>query len=59
MLPDDPRHGTNNGYNNLGCRCQPCRDAHNARQQRYYREHPEQVERKRSRLRELYRRRHR
>lgn len=26
MLPDDPRHGTPNGYLNLGCRCQPCRD---------------------------------
>lgn len=24
---DDPRHGTTNGYGNLGCRCQPCRDA--------------------------------
>lgn len=21
----DPRHGTRNGYNNLGCRCDPCR----------------------------------
>jgi hypothetical protein len=24
---DDPRHGTTNGYSNLDCRCQPCRDA--------------------------------
>lgn len=24
----DPRHGTDNGYNNLGCRCQRCRRAH-------------------------------
>lgn len=24
---DDPRHGTYNGYQNLNCRCQPCRDA--------------------------------
>lgn len=23
----DPRHGTLNGYTNLNCRCQPCRDA--------------------------------
>lgn len=23
----DPRHGTHNGYVNLRCRCQPCRDA--------------------------------
>jgi hypothetical protein len=26
--PTDPRHGTTNGYRNLECRCQPCRDAH-------------------------------
>lgn len=30
MNPDDPRHGTVNGYVNLDCRCQPCRDAHAA-----------------------------
>ncbi|WP_091232564.1 hypothetical protein [Microbacterium sp. 3J1] len=23
----DPRHGTHNGYVNLGCRCDPCREA--------------------------------
>lgn len=27
IAPDDPRHGTNNGYDNLGCRCAPCREA--------------------------------
>lgn len=27
MKDDDPRHGTTNGYNNLKCRCQPCRNA--------------------------------
>jgi hypothetical protein len=27
LKDDDPRHGTVNGYNNLYCRCQPCRDA--------------------------------
>lgn len=27
-LPDgDPRHGTKNGYQNLGCRCADCREA--------------------------------
>jgi len=25
--PDDPRHGTTNGYGNLGCRCERCRQA--------------------------------
>lgn len=25
---DDPRHGTVNGYANLGCRCDSCRRAH-------------------------------
>ena len=24
----DPRHGTQNGYGNLGCRCGECREAH-------------------------------
>lgn len=28
MLADDARHGTANGYGNLGCRCEPCRAAH-------------------------------
>jgi hypothetical protein len=27
MCPDDPRHGTANGYENLNCRCQACREA--------------------------------
>jgi hypothetical protein len=30
MSPDDPRHGTTNGYTNLGCRCARCRAAHAA-----------------------------
>lgn len=24
---DDPRHGTPNGYSNLGCRCAACKEA--------------------------------
>lgn len=28
----DHRHGTTNGYTNLSCRCQPCRDAFAATQ---------------------------
>jgi hypothetical protein len=27
LAPDDPRHGTVNGYTNLRCHCQPCKDA--------------------------------
>jgi hypothetical protein len=28
MTLDDRRHGTNNGYQNLFCRCELCRSAH-------------------------------
>jgi hypothetical protein len=27
MDEDDERHGTKNGYNNLGCRCDKCKTA--------------------------------
>lgn len=27
LAPDDPRHGTANGYLNYGCRCDACKDA--------------------------------
>lgn len=27
LAPDDPRHGTTNGYANLGCRCPECKRA--------------------------------
>lgn len=27
LSPDDPRHGTQNGYGNLKCRCEPCKKA--------------------------------
>jgi len=37
MLPDDPRHGTENGYNNIKCRCERCRRAHRDYQARYMR----------------------
>lgn len=30
LAADDPRHGTTNGYGNLGCRCEACRAAHRA-----------------------------
>lgn len=28
--PDDPRHGSPNGYVNLGCRCDSCKAAWSA-----------------------------
>ena len=28
LEPEDHRHGTVNGYSNLGCGCPPCRAAH-------------------------------
>lgn len=28
LSPDDPRHGTANGYQSYGCRCSECRRAH-------------------------------
>lgn len=30
LSPGDPRHGTANGYSNLGCRCDACRKAQTA-----------------------------
>lgn len=35
LAPDDPRHGTTNGYGNLGCRCDACREAHRKNHNRY------------------------
>lgn len=34
MTPDDPRHGTQNGYNNQRCHCELCRAAHAAYEMR-------------------------
>lgn len=34
----DPRHGTPNGYDNLNCRCELCREAHRVRKQTERRE---------------------
>jgi WhiB family redox-sensing transcriptional regulator len=31
LAPDDPRHGTVNGYNNFDCRCPDCREAQRIR----------------------------
>lgn len=51
--PDDSRHGSTNGYNNLGCRCQRCKDAWAADHLRYMDAHPEQREKSNVREREL------
>lgn len=34
LAPDDPRHGTENGYSNGKCRCIPCRVARRAAERR-------------------------
>ena len=35
LTDDDPRHGTSNGYGNLGCRCDRCKAAHAAAHAKY------------------------
>lgn len=37
LAPDDPRHGTTNGYGNHHCRCERCRAAHAAKHSEYMR----------------------
>lgn len=39
--PDDPRHGTENGYSNLDCRCVPCTEAHRIAHAAMMDSHPE------------------
>lgn len=52
----DPRHGTLNGYTNLGCNCAKCKAANTANQNRYMRSNPEQREKHRDRSRARYNR---
>jgi hypothetical protein len=40
----DPRHGTENGYNNLKCRCAACTEAHRLVYRQYRAAHPERRE---------------
>jgi hypothetical protein len=54
LAPDDPRHGTTNGYGNYGCRCEACCRANTEAMRDYRRRHPEQQEK--ARLREAARR---
>lgn len=55
MIPGDgdPRHGTSNGYVNLECRCGECRAANRAAMAQYYLDHPEQITKKRERMRHV------
>lgn len=39
--PDDPRHGTINGYNNLKCRCDRCRAANTEAVRKWREERPD------------------
>jgi hypothetical protein len=41
LEPGDPRHGTLYGYQRFGCRCDPCREAFNARRRAEYARHRE------------------
>lgn len=51
---DDPRHGTTNGYSNLGCHCDRCKAAWAKDHLNYMHSSPEQQEK--ARLRERARR---
>ncbi len=45
LAPDDPRHGSANGYGNLGCRCKPCCAANTAHHYTYMHGDPTRMER--------------
>lgn len=47
--PDDARHGTLNGYSNLRCRCDRCREANRLAQKEYLDRNPIQREKNRER----------
>lgn len=54
LAPNDPRHGTVNGYTNLRCRCSRCRKAHRENHLNYMHENPEQQEKARQRAQDRY-----
>lgn len=54
--PADDRHGTVNGYINLGCRCTPCTEANTERHYEYMHGDPNRLEQHRLRERERRRR---
>ena len=53
LAPDDPRHGTFNGYCNLKCRCAPCREAWRIYYTAYRRADPERLARHAKSMRNL------
>ena len=40
---DDPRHGSTNGYGNLGCRCEKCTEAWRVRHLTYMHGKPDRM----------------
>lgn len=46
----DPRHGTPNGYRNLGCHCDDCKAANAKEQHRYMHADPVRLQRHAERM---------
>lgn len=53
--PSDVRHGTPNGYSNLGCRCERCRKAATQAHYRYMHADPERLKKHADRRMAAYR----
>lgn len=45
----DPRHGSRNGYNNLGCRCDACTSANSDYMYGWYHSTPQRYDKERER----------
>lgn len=54
LAPDDPRHGTRNGYDNHYCRCDRCRNANRISHASYMAANRAQREAHATRTRERY-----
>lgn len=54
LVVGDVRHGSYNGYTNLGCRCGPCREANRQIHHRYMHADPIRLERHAARERRRY-----
>ncbi len=51
--PEDPRHGSINGYDNLACRCDRCTESKRVTHLAYMHTHPEQGKRQADRIRSV------